>query len=144
MKKSLFFSTSLLLASLPIMAEKVVVSTPKTAMVFEIEKGQEPQFLYYGPTIMATDVNNLQKPNDGNWSRAELFPAYGANHTQSETCFAMRHGDGNLSTNLLVDSYSLSPISDKAPNGNNREGNLLTVTLKDPEYPTTVRLSIID
>ena len=140
MKKSLFFSTSLLLASLPIMAEKVVVSTPKTAMVFEIEKGQEPQFLYYGPTIMATDVNNLQKPNDGNWSRAELFPAYGANHTQSETCFAMRHGDGNLSTNLLVDSYSLSPISDKAPNGNNREGNLLTVTLKDPEYPTTVRL----
>ena len=140
MKKSLFFSTSLLLASLPLMAEKVVVSTPKTAMVFEIEKGQEPQFLYYGPTIKGTDVNNLQKPNDGNWSRADLYPAYGANHTQSETCFAMRHGDGNLSTNLLVDSYSLSPISDKAPNGNNREGNLLTVTLKDPEYPTTVRL----
>ena len=140
MKKSLFFSTSLLLASLPLMAEKVVVSTPKTAMVFEIEKGQEPQFLYYGPAIKGTDVDNLQKPNDGNWSRADLYPAYGANHTQSETCFAMRHGDGNLSTNLLVDSYSLSPISDKAPNGNNREGNLLTVTLKDPEYPTTVRL----
>ena len=140
MKKSLFFSTSLLLASLPLMAEKVVVSTPKTAMVFEIEKGQEPQFLYYGPAIKGTDVDNLQKPNDGNWSRADLYPAYGANHTQSETCFAMRHGDGNLSTNLLVDSYSLSPISDKAPNGNNREGNLLTVTLKDPVYPTTVRL----
>lgn len=122
------------------MAEKVVVSTPKTAMVFEIEKGQEPQFLYYGPAIKGTDVDNLQKPNDGNWSRADLYPAYGANHTQSETCFAMRHGDGNLSTNLLVDSYSLSPISDKAPNGNNREGNLLTVTLKDPVYPTTVRL----
>lgn len=140
MSKFLSISAALLLFGLPIQAEKVRLSTPRTAMVLDINKGSEPQFLYYGPSIADADMANLDRPNDDNWSRADLYPAYGATHTQSETCLAMRHSDGNLSTNLIVEDYKVTAITDKAPNGNPRKGNLLTVRLKDSVYPVTVNL----
>ncbi len=138
--KPILLSLALLAMTMQAGAEKVKISTPNTTMVLDINKGAEPKFLYYGASLTMGDIANLQVPNDENWSRAEIYPAYGANHTQSETCLAMRHGDGNLSTNLLVSDYNVKPLADKAPNGNPREGTLLTVTLKDPVYPTTVNL----
>ena len=138
--KTRLITLTLLAMTMQAGAEKVNVSTPNTTMVLEIDKGAEPKFLYYGSSLTDEDIDNLQLPNDENWSRAEIYPAYGANHTQSETCLAMRHTDGNLSTNLLVTDYSVRPLVDKAPNGNPREGTLLTITLKDPIYPTTVNL----
>ena len=138
--KTRLITLTLLAMTMQAGAEKVNVSTPNTTMVLEIDKGAEPKFLYYGSSLTDEDIDNLQLPNDENWSRAEIYPAYGANHTQSETCLAMRHTDGNLSTNLLVTEYSVRPLADKAPNGNPREGTLLTITLKDPIYPTTVNL----
>lgn len=140
MSKFLSISAALLLFGLPIHAEKVRISTPRTAMVFDINKGYEPQFLYYGPSITEADMANLDRPNDENWSRADLYPAYGATHTMSETCLAIRHSDGNLSTNLIVDDYKVTAITDKAPNGKPRKGNLLTIRLKDSIYPVTVHL----
>ena len=138
--KTRLITLTLLAMTMQAGAEKVNVSTPNTTMVLEIDKGVEPKFLYYGSSLTDEDIDNLQLPSDENWSRAEIYPAYGANHTQSETCLAMRHTDGNLSTNLLVTDYSVRPLADKAPNGNPREGTLLTITLKDPIYPTTVNL----
>ena len=140
MSKFLSISAALLLFGLPIHADKVRISTPRTAMVFDISKGYEPQFLYYGPSITEADMANLDCPNDENWSRADLYPAYGATHTMSETCLAIRHSDGNLSTNLIVDDYKVTAITDKAPNGKPRKGNLLTIRLKDSIYPVTVHL----
>ena len=130
MSKFLSISAALLLFGLPIHADKVRISTPRTAMVFDISKGYEPQFLYYGPSITEADMANLDRPNDENWSRADLYPAYGATHTMSETCLAIRHSDGNLSTNLIVDDYKVTAITDKAPNGKPRKGNLLTIDRK--------------
>lgn len=140
MKRILIIPTALLTLSMPASAEKVKIATPATALVLDINKGAEPQFLYYGPSLTQSDIDNLHAPMDGNWSRADLYPAYGTNHTQSEVCFAMRHADGNLSTNLLVDSYKITAVTDKAPNGQSRDGQLLTIILKDPVYPTTVNL----
>lgn len=133
---------ALIFALLPslLMAEKVTLSTPNTSFVVELSQNAEPQFLYYGPSIAASDVDNLAAPHDDNWSRATLYPAYGASHTLNETCLAMRHADGNLSTQLLADSWTLQAVQDKAPNGATRSGSLLTITLKDPVYPTTVHL----
>ena len=52
----------------------------------------------------------------------------------------MRHADGNLSTQLLVEDYSKRKVTEKAPNGETRKGELLTITLKDPLYPSVVHL----
>ncbi len=122
------------------MAENVELSTPRTSLVFDITKGEEPKFVYYGAKLSAADLASLPSPSTANWSHLEIYPAYGATHTMSETTFAMRHADGNMSTQLLCHDYRLSAIDDKAPNGNRRRGQLLTVTLRDPLYPVTVNL----
>ncbi len=132
----------LLLSLLPAMAlaDKVELRTPNNSFVVELNKGAEPQFLYYGPSLKSQDIENLEKANDANWSRADLYPAYGATHTQNEVCLAMRHSDGNMSTQMLIDSWNESNINDVAPNGVKRSGQLLTITLSDPLYPITVNL----
>ena len=140
MNKYLILSAALAMCGLNANAEKVKLTTPNTEFVLDLNKGAEPIFLYYGTTITDADMANLTKQDDANWSRSEIYPAYGATHTQSETCLAMRHADGNMSTNMLVDSYAVTSVNDKAPNGASRQGTLLTITLKDPVYPTTVHL----
>ena len=141
----IFKKAFLLAAALPatMQAEKLELRTPSNSLVVEVNQGQEPQFLYFGPVLKAQDVAHLQKPNDANWSRADLYPAYGATHTQNEVCLAMRHADGNMSTQLLVDSWKQDDLNDVAPNGEKRQGKQLTITLKDPLYPTTVNLYYI-
>ena len=138
MKKLLLLS--LALCTLSAHAEKVSLNTPHNSFVINLDKGAEPQFLYYGPSISNADMANLQKLKDDNWTRSELYPAYGATHTMNEICLAMRHADGNLSTNLVIDDYSIKPHTEKAPNGESRSGQLLTITLKDALYATTVHL----
>ena len=139
MKRTSLISLLALLPALAL-AEKVELRTPNNSLILDVEQGQEPQFLYFGAALKSQDIPNIEKPNDANWSRADLYPAYGATHTQSEICLAMRHADGNMSTHLIVDKYQMSNIKDKAPNGAERTGELLTITLKDPLYPTTVNL----
>ena len=96
---------------MPLSAENVSLSTPHTSFVLDLDKGAEPQFLYYGPAIGNADIANLQKLKDDNWTRSEVYPAYGATHTMNEVCLAMRHADGNLSTNLIIDDTVLCSVS---------------------------------
>ena len=139
MKKTLLLSLSALLC-LTANAEKVELSTPHNTLVLDLWKGGEPKFVYYGEKLSTSDLASLPEPTNANWSHLEIYPAYGATHTQSETAFAMRHADGNLSTQLLVENWTKTSISDKAPNGANRTGERLTITLKDPLYPNIVHL----
>ncbi len=128
------------LTSLSMSAEKVEIHTPNNSLVLDIWKGGEPKFVYYGKRLNAADLSALPDPTNANWSHLEVYPAYGATHTQSETAFAMRHTDGNMSTQLLVEDYKKSSVTDKAPNGKSRSAELLTITLKDPLYPSLVHL----
>lgn len=128
------------LFTLTMSAEKVEMSTPNNTLVLDIWKGGEPKFVYYGERLSVADLATLPNPTNANWSHLEVYPAYGATHTMSETAFAMKHVDGNLSSNLVVESYSKKAITDKAPNGKERSGELLTITLKDPLYPNIVNL----
>lgn len=121
-------------------AEKVHVATPSTSLVLELNRGEEPRFVYYGSALSATDLSNLPALSTTNWSRAEIYPAYGANHVQQECCLAMRHADGNLSTDLRIEEWTQESVSDLAPNGAQRKGHLLTIRLRDTVYPTTVNL----
>ncbi|MBO4664772.1 MAG: alpha-galactosidase [Bacteroidaceae bacterium] len=137
--KSAFFSF-LAAMSLTASAEKVEIHTPANSLVVDLWKDGEPKFVYYGSRLSAQDLKSLPDPTRENWSHLDLYPAYGANHTQSEVALAMTHADGNMSTSLLVQDYALTEVSDKAPNGKPRKGTLLTITLKDPVYPTSVHL----
>ncbi|MBQ0048190.1 MAG: alpha-galactosidase [Prevotellaceae bacterium] len=139
MKKTILLTLTSLLC-LTASAEKVELSTPHNTLVLDIWKGGEPKFVYYGERLSAADLATLPDPTNANWSHLEVYPAYGATHTMSETAFAMKHADGNLSSHLVVESYSKKAITDKAPNGKERSGELLTITLKDPLYPNIVNL----
>ena len=139
MKKTIILSILGALA-LSLRAEKIEINTPTNTLVLDIWKGGEPKFVYYGLKLSAKDLASLPDPTNANWSHLEIYPAYGATHTQSETAFAMRHADGNLSTQLLVEDYSKRKVTEKAPNGETRKGELLTITLKDPLYPSVVHL----
>ena len=138
MKKTL--TAIMLCFSLSVMAENVQLSTPNTTIVLGLEKGKEPQFVYYGKKLSAQDLSTLPAPSTANWSNLSIYPAYGASHIQWQTAFAMTHADGNMSTDLLISDYSVAPVTEKAPNGATRSGNLLTVTLKDPLYPSLLHL----
>ena len=129
-----------LLFSLSATAEKVELRTPATSFVIELAKGAEPMFVYYGPSLTATDAANLGVPTDANWSHLSLYPAYGATHMQDEPCLAMRHADGSLSTQMLIDRWERRSVSDTAPNGEPRQGEELTIFLTDPLYPVHVEL----
>jgi len=138
MKKTLLILSSLF--ALTASAEKVELSTPNNTLVLDIWKGGEPKFVYYGAKLSSQELAALPDAATTNWSHIDMYPSYGATHTQSEVAFAMRHADGNLSTQLLVEDYKKTTITDKAPNGASRKGTLLTITLKDPIYPSVAHL----
>ncbi|MGN0029214.1 MAG: alpha-galactosidase [Marinilabiliaceae bacterium] len=121
-------------------AENVALSTPGSTLVLDVNKGAEPTFVYFGARLSPAELAALPKPTTANWSHLEVYPSYGATHTLSETAFAMRHADGNMSTQLLCDDFSTEPVSDVAPNGKPRKGTRLTIRLKDPLYPDIVNL----
>ncbi len=128
------------LCSLAVQAEKVELSTPGTTFVVDLRKGSEPLFMYFGKKLAESDVKALPWATDATWGRMQLYPAYGVTHIGSEVALAMRHADGNMSSELLCEEYSIKDISDKAPNGEPRTGKLLTITLKDRNYPNIVKL----
>ena len=122
-------------------AENVEISTPGTTLVLDVNKGAEPTFVYYGTKLSPTELSNLPKPTTANWSHLQVYPSYGATNTMSETAIAMRHADGNMSTQLLAESYQKETVTETAPNGQTRKGTRLTITLKDPLYPDVVKLN---
>ncbi len=112
-------------------AEQVVVETQNTSLVLEVEKGQQPKYVYYGAKLSAQELQHLQKP--AVFGRMEAYPAYGLN-TPAEAALAMRHSDGNLSTALVAEYVEHGEVVD--------EGNFVTsITMRDPVYPITVTLN---
>ena len=112
-------------------AEQVVVETQNTSLVLEVEKGQQPKYVYYGAKLSAQELQHLQRP--AVFGRMEAYPAYGLN-TPAEAALAMRHSDGNLSTALVAEYVERGEVVG--------EGNFVTcITMKDPVYPITVTLN---
>ncbi len=103
MKRLLLFA-ALVVGVTAARAEKVEISTPNISLVLDIWKGGEPKFVYFGTKLSQDELSNLPEPTNANWSHLEIYPAYGATHTMSETAFAMKHADGNMSTQLLCES----------------------------------------
>ena len=122
MKKILFFAIFLAAGSMS-RAEQVVIQTKNTTMVLDVENNKQPQYVYYGTRLSDYDLQHLQLPRSG---RMNAYPAYGMN-CPAEAAIAMRHADGNLSTELFVSDLK-------------KQGDETKITLKDPQYPVTVVL----
>ena len=124
--KTLTILATGLLAAAAMRAEQVVIETPKTTMVIDVNAGQHPQYVYYGARLTAKDIETLDKKQI--FGRADIYPAYGMN-TPAEAALAMRHTDGNMSTELVATGV------ERLKN----DGNQVTVIhLKDKIYPVTV------
>ena len=125
MKRHLF--TALFLA-LPLfaMAKQVVIETRSLSLVIEANEGHQPQYVYFGQKLSATELAALPAPTSG---RFDVYPPYGM-WPQSAAAVSLRHADGNMSTQLFI-------------TGVEQQDNLTTFTLKDPQYPTTVRVRFL-
>ena len=123
MKKAMIFGM-LLAVSMQMQARQVTVQTKNTTMVLEVENGKQPQYVYFGAKLSDYDLAHLQTPRNG---RMDAYPAYGMN-CPAEAALAIRHSDGNLSTELYVADLQT-------------QGDVTRITLKDPVYPISVALS---
>ena len=126
MKRILFLAVLMAVATFA-MAEQVVVSTKGMSLVLNVEKGRQPQYVYFGRHLSSSELQQLQSPVGG---RMDAYPAYGMN-APAEAALAMRHADGNLSTELVATGV------ERLKN----DGNQITIIhMKDPVYPVTVDL----
>lgn len=103
-------------------AQNICISTPNTSLVLNAPTGGELKYLYYGNKLNETDLQNI---NGGKNCDHTAYPTYGMN-CPGETALAVRHGDGNMSTQMEVVSVS----TDKE-----NQATLTTVRLKDKVYP---------
>ena len=127
MKKTTIIASLLAIASL-LHAGPVKVETPNISLILNADKGKAPEYVYFGKRLANGDADRLQNPRDG---RMNAYPAYGLN-APAEAALAMRHSDGNMSTDLIITDVSTSS-----------EGNstVTTISMKDPAYAVTVDLN---
>jgi alpha-galactosidase len=122
MKKGMILGM-LLAVSMSMQAEQVTVQTKNVTMVLNVENGRQPQYVYFGTRLSDYDLANLQAPRSG---RMDAYPVYGMN-CPAEAAIAMKHADGNMSTELFV-------------TGLEKRDGVIRILMKDPVYPTTVAL----
>jgi alpha-galactosidase len=96
-------------------------------LVLDVEQGRQPQYVYFGQRLNAQELQHLQAPRNG---RMDAYPAYGMN-CPADAALAMRHADGNMSTQLVVTGVERLTAD---------EGQQTEITMKDPVYPITVKL----
>ena len=124
--KSLFIITLAVIA-IPTMAARVSVQTKGMSLVLDVENGKPAKYLYFGHRIHPHDVSALSEATNG---RMDAYPAYGMN-TPYEAAFAMRHADGNLSTQLVATGQEVKEEAN---------ATVTTIHLKDKIYPLLVDL----
>lgn len=111
------------LAAMPVLAEDILVNTPNTTLLLKADEGAPLHVSYYGERI--SDVGQVY----GAYSLWEdAYPAFGAG-CQEITALSVKHADGNMSTELVYQSYNKQQ-EDNA--------TLHTITMKDRLYDFTV------
>ncbi len=128
MKHSILTIAALCLTAVGVRAEQVVVQTKSNTMVINVEQGQQPRYVYYGQRLSAQELQHMQR--QAVFGRTDVYPAHGMN-APAESALSMRHADGNMSTALVATGVEQRQEQD---------GTVTVISLKDPVYPTTVKL----
>lgn len=122
------------------MAERLNLTTPTTSLVLVADKGQPLRMVYYGTRL--SDADYQQVFDTETWHDA--FPVYGQSTTVAETALAVRHCDGNMTLDMVVDKVEMEKTDAThatqtlAPVHGGGEAQLLRVTLRDRVFPFTV------
>ena len=124
MKKS-FLMALLLSSATYALADLVNIQTKNMTLVVEVNNGKHPSYIYFGSRLGEADLSHFQWPRGG---VMDVYPAYGQN-APKEAAFAMRHVDGNMSTELVA--TGVEKTSELA-------ATVTTIHLKDPQYPINV------
>ena len=108
-----------------VLADPVSIQTKNISLVMDVTNGKHPSYIYFGSRLSELEQQYLQMPRNG---LMDVYPAYGQN-APKEAAFAMRHVDGNLSTELVATGVEKTsePTS-----------TVTTIHLKDPQYPINV------
>lgn len=117
----------LLMLALSIQAQDVIhISTENTSLVLSGKKGEKLLFHYYGSSI--SQPEDVVVLTEG----IEYYQGFGI-RSEHRTDFRVTHSDGNLSTQLLVESIEQTT-----------EGEIqkTIIGLKDPQYPFFVTISL--
>lgn len=118
-----------LLATLPMNAELVDVSTTKTSLILDAEKGSPLKVLYYGDRLDARDKDALR---DAGGMNLNAYPVYGL-YPQAEAALSVTHADGNRTTDVAVTDIKTST--------ENNGASVTTVCMTDKAYPFDVNLN---
>ncbi len=115
------------IAAVCCMANPITIQTKSIALVIKAENGAQPEYVYFGKKLPGSDLNHVQPHVFG---RMDAYPAYGMN-TPAEAALAIRHTDGNMSTQLTVTGTSTAA---------EKGGTITRIHLKDKVYPVSVDL----
>ena len=107
--------------------QPMCLSTPETSLVIDAPQGGELKYVYYGAKLNDADLNQIDAVRTCNQA---AYPVYGMN-TPAETALSVCHADGNMSTQLVVESVATTK-ADKTQE--------VTVRLKDKVYPFYVNV----
>lgn len=118
-----------LLATLPMNAELVNISTAKTSLILDAEKGSPLKVLYYGDRLDARDKDALRYAGGMNLN---AYPVYGL-YPQAEAALSVTHADGNRTTDVAVTDIKTST--------ENNGASVTTVCMTDKAYPFDVNLN---
>ena len=124
MKKS-FLMALLLSSATYALADLVNIQTRNMTLVVEVNNGKHPSYIYFGSRLGEADLSHFQWPRGG---VMDVYPAYGQN-APKEAAFAMRHVDGNMSTELVATGVEKT---------SEPTATVTTIHLKDPQYPINV------
>ncbi len=124
----LFVAAATLTATLPMAAEAIHISTPKTSLVVEATEGNPLKFMYYGDLLSAADLENLG--TSALW--VDAYPVYGLTNNR-ETAMSVTHPDGNMTLDMAVTGVKETTEADGA--------KVVTVSMKDKYYPFTINVN---
>ena len=104
---------------------QVVLHTPNTSLVLDAETGGKVSTLYYGDRLTQADSENLIAAGARG---IDAYPTYGT-WAPGEAALAVTHSDGNMTTDLKIESVERS----EEPNA-----TVVKVNLRDKFYPFCV------
>lgn len=109
-------------------AQNIHITTPKNSLVLKATVGEELNLVYYGTKLSDLDFQQIDKAEAKKFS---AYPAYGLN-CPIETALAVKHADGNMTLQLVVNKVSTTEHND---------AKTTTIVLKDKVYPFFVNVN---
>ncbi|MGM9803986.1 MAG: alpha-galactosidase [Muribaculaceae bacterium] len=108
-------------------AQNVDVTTPGMSLLLSAPEGGNLKVLYFGSRLSDDDARALRGTESAHY---DAYPAYGLG-CSAETAIAVKHHDGNMTLELVVDDVKQESAS---------QFTTTTVTLRDKVYPFTVKV----